>query len=514
MSWIWAASLVGLFFFFALGAIVGSFLNVVVYRLPRGENLIFPSSACPKCGTKLTWRENLPIIGWIMLAGRCRFCRSKISPEYPLIETLVACLFGGVFALWFMDPSIFEIGGFINTANWTPEWAEVNKLSRVWPMLLVVLYLLASLVAITLIDARTFMIPLEIPWLAGLLGLIVHPVLAAYIADNGGLDPRSSFRRGEAELVHAWIIPGASGPWLGLAIGGAIGLVVSCILLKLKVLPTSFADYEEWEKKAIAEEERLKAEADAAGSPAPVDEPDSIKGVLARTLLLTGPAIALMALGASLTTRTEGNPTTGMLVGMLLGLLIGVVLRNRHVNATADEDGASLDPMWVQYPHARREVLKEILFLTPALALGGLGYWLAGPTGPLADTFAAPALWLYALGGSLLGLLIGGGVVWAVRILGSLAFGKEAMGLGDVHLMAGVGACLGWIDPLLAFFIAPFFGIAWTILSVVISRFSKREGSALPYGPHLAAATVLVLLAKPLVESGLGWIMGNPIDIP
>ena len=80
MSWIWAASLTGLFFFFALGAIVGSFLNVVVYRLPRGENLVFPSSACPKCGTNLTWRENLPIIGWIMLGGRCRFCRSKIFP--------------------------------------------------------------------------------------------------------------------------------------------------------------------------------------------------------------------------------------------------------------------------------------------------------------------------------------------------------------------------------------------------------------------------------------------------
>ena len=170
--------------------------------------------------------------------------------------------------------------------------------------------------------------------------------------------------------------------------------------------------------------------------------------------------------------------------------------------------------MWVQYPHARREVIKEILFLAPAFILGGLGYWLATSAGPLALAFENPPLWAYSLGGALLGALIGGGVVWIVRILGSLAFGKEAMGLGDVHLMAGVGACLGWVDPLLAFFIAPFFGIAWTIGSVVLSRFIKREGSALPYGPHLAAATVLVLLAKPLVESGFGWIMGAPIDIP
>ena len=515
MGWIWAASFTGLVFFFALGAIVGSFLNVVVYRLPRGENLIFPSSACPHCETKLTWRENLPIIGWIMLGGRCRFCRSKISPEYPLIEMLVAVLFGTVFALWFMDPSVFSIGGLIDTAHWTPEWAEVNPLRRVWPMLLVVLYLLASLVAITLIDARTFMIPLEIPWLAGLVGLIVHPSLALYMDANGGLDPRRYVREGDVELIHTWIIPGAAGPWLGLAIGAGAGLVLSCVLQRLKVLPTSFADYEEWEKTAIAEEERLKAETAASGEPSADDEhADSGRSVLTRTLLLTGPAIALMALGSSVGLRTAGKPMEGMLVGMCVGLLVGIVLRNRYVNAQGSDDGASLDPMWVQYPHARREVMKEILFLLPALGLGGLGYWLASTTGPLGDASAVPPLWLHALGGSIHGLLIGGGVVWGVRILGSLAFGKEAMGLGDVHLMAGVGACLGWIDPVLAFFIAPFFGIGWTIASVAISRFAKREGSALPYGPHLAAATVLVLLAKPAIEAVLGWIMGEPIDLP
>lgn len=512
---IWAAALTGLFFFFALGAIIGSFLNVVVYRLPRGENLVTPASACPKCGTKLTWRENLPILGWLMLGGRCRFCRTKISPEYPLVETLVAVLFGGIYALWFMEPSVFELGGLVETAHWTPEWARVNPLSRVWPMLMVILVLIASLVAITLIDARTFMIPLEIPWLAGLLGIVVHPALALYMSANGGLDPRRYIRSDQGELVHPWIIPGAAGPWLGLAIGGTLGIAIACLLLRMKILPTSFSDYEEWEKQAIAEEQRLKAEADVAGTPASGEPEDDLRGVLTRTLLLTGPAIALMALGASIGMRVTSSPNEGMLVGLCIGLLIGVVLRNRF-GMPGDEDGsgASLDPMWVQYPHARREMAKEILFLVPALALGALGYWLLSESGPLGALANTSPLWVYALGGSLLGALIGGGIVWAVRILGSLAFGKEAMGLGDVHLMAGVGACLGWIDPVLAFFIAPFFGIAWTLGSVVLSRFIKREGSALPYGPHLAAATVLVVLAKPLLESGLGWIMGSPIDLP
>ncbi|MFU8829427.1 MAG: prepilin peptidase, partial [Phycisphaerales bacterium] len=394
----WAASLTLFLFFFALGAIVGSFLNVVVYRLPRGENLVVPGSACPKCETKLTWRENLPIIGWIILRGRCRFCRSKISPEYPLIETLMAVLFGGVYAMWFMDPSLWEIGGLIDTSFWTPEWAEVNRLSRVWPMLLVVFTLLSCLVAITLIDARTFMIPLEIPWLAAGVGLVVHTSLAVYMQAKGGLDARAFVRSGDPELVHRWIIPLAEGPWLGLAIGGALGIAIACVLLRLKVLPQSFSDYEEWEKQAIAREEAAKAsqtpmaDNSPGAAPAAGDARDMLRDVLVRTMLLTGPAIALMALGASVGLRMGGRTTEGMLVGMCVGLLIGIVLRNRHVNAAeAEGSDGSLDPLWVQYPHARREVLKEILFLAPAIALGAIGFWLTSEGGPFGPSVAEPS---------------------------------------------------------------------------------------------------------------------------
>jgi leader peptidase (prepilin peptidase)/N-methyltransferase len=114
----------------------------------------------------------------------------------------------------------------------------------------------------------------------------------------------------------------------------------------------------------------------------------------------------------------------------------------------------------------------------------------------------------------LLGYLVGGGVVWAVRMLGTLAFGQEAMGLGDVHLLAGVGACLGWIDPLLAFFVAPFFGLAWAVGARAASRVFRMSGAALPYGPHLAAAAVLVVLGKPWFEWGLVLILNEPVDLP
>ena len=84
-------------FFFALGACVGSFLNVVVWRLPRRESLITPPSHCPKCGHKLAWYDNIPVLGWIWLKGKCRYCRVPISPRYPLIELANALFYLAVF---------------------------------------------------------------------------------------------------------------------------------------------------------------------------------------------------------------------------------------------------------------------------------------------------------------------------------------------------------------------------------------------------------------------------------
>lgn len=79
--------------FFAFGASVGSFLNVVVYRTPRRESLVMRRSACPKCGAKIAGKDNLPLIGWIRLHGKCRNCELPISARYPLVEGTTGCLF-------------------------------------------------------------------------------------------------------------------------------------------------------------------------------------------------------------------------------------------------------------------------------------------------------------------------------------------------------------------------------------------------------------------------------------
>jgi leader peptidase (prepilin peptidase)/N-methyltransferase len=86
----------------AFGALVGSFLNVVIYRVPLGKSIVWPSSACPHCTRELSWYENIPVASFLALRGHCRTCRARISPQYPLVEALTAVMFGA--AWWYYGP--------------------------------------------------------------------------------------------------------------------------------------------------------------------------------------------------------------------------------------------------------------------------------------------------------------------------------------------------------------------------------------------------------------------------
>ncbi|TDO64044.1 leader peptidase (prepilin peptidase)/N-methyltransferase [Kribbella sp. VKM Ac-2571] len=79
-----------------LGLVVGSFLNVVVYRVPRGESIVSPPSHCPRCGSLVRARHNVPVVGWVLLRGRCADCRLPISVRYPLVELVTGLLFAAV----------------------------------------------------------------------------------------------------------------------------------------------------------------------------------------------------------------------------------------------------------------------------------------------------------------------------------------------------------------------------------------------------------------------------------
>lgn len=455
-------------FVVAFGGCMGSLINVLAYRIPLGKSVVTPPSACPTCGHRLAWRDNLPVIGWLMLRGKCRYCKEPISVEYPLVEGAVAVLFGVVFTVYMIMPADFEWLG-VRWGEVRPEWARLPY-RDIWPIMVVFMALLGCLAAVTIIDAKTFMIPLSIPWFAVIVAVLGHTGLAAWLEYGKGYEHLFDARYVPHRAIppfnpFRWSMPvprGESGPALfGAAYGGVLGLGISMLLLRLRLIRRSFEDYEEWERTALAER---VAEGDEGtqrhgAAAVPVDGDSA-----------TGPE------------RAEAHtPGEGGLA-----------------HATPD--------LWIQYPHARREMFKELVFLAPCIALmiGGalLVSWLHAE-----GVLGRPPLWTVVLAGVLLGFLVGGGIVWGVRILGSLAFGKEAMGLGDVHLWAAVGACLGWIDATVGFFLAAPVGLVWVLFAGLFGggKFSKT----MPYGPYLAAATLLVLLGKPLIEIGLTWLVGG-----
>jgi len=145
--------IMGAVFALGLGAIVGSFLNVCIHRLPLGRSIVRPRSCCPDCGAPIAWHDNLPILSWVRLHGRCRACGWRIPVRYPLVEAATALLFLLLF-----------------------------KSRGPTPLLLQEMALGAALIALILIDARHQILPnaITLPGIA--VGLLTSPVRGAFDA--------------------------------------------------------------------------------------------------------------------------------------------------------------------------------------------------------------------------------------------------------------------------------------------------------------------------------------------
>jgi len=85
--------IVTIVFVFVFGAMIGSFLNVVIYRIPKGESIVFPASKCQSCQTPLKWYHNIPIFSWLFLGGKCAFCKAPIAKQYPMVEFVTGIIF-------------------------------------------------------------------------------------------------------------------------------------------------------------------------------------------------------------------------------------------------------------------------------------------------------------------------------------------------------------------------------------------------------------------------------------
>jgi leader peptidase (prepilin peptidase)/N-methyltransferase len=423
--------ILNILFLFLLGSCIGSFLNVVVWRLPRVEYaeegghggpiynwfasfraLSDPPSHCPQCGQRLKWYDNIPILGWIKLGGKCRFCKKPFSIRYPIVELITGLIFVGYYVAFYMmqvrtccpqphvlrmDFDIFGVGHEVTNPRWI--WGES------WPIYFLYMILVSGLLAASLIDAESYCIPIEIPWVLAIIGFVVHPIVD------------------RPTIPGALNLVGSTGPPLAaLAAGSAIGLILTILLWMRGIMPTSFA---EGEPMLDVDREEYQRQMDAA--------------------------------------KRAGKPW----------------------------DDFPLPPEYTT-GQIRAEISKEMLFLLPPLLLG---------SGCLAATIWLPWLhvrwehlilgttWLNALLGSLLGAMVGGFVVWIVRILGTIVFRKVAMGLGDVHLMFGVGAIIGGSGATIAFFLAPFCAILTAVYRLIF-----RKSHQMPLGPYLSMATAMVLL--------------------
>lgn len=150
------------FFAVLLGLAVGSFLNVVVWRVPRGEKISSPPSACPRCEHAIRWYDNVPVVGWLLLRGKCRDCGEPISPRYPLVEAATAIVFG----------TIAAVVGTETELIWT---------------LPAFFYLAAISIALTLIDLDTQTLPNKIVLPSILVGIALLAIASSGTANWGAL---------------------------------------------------------------------------------------------------------------------------------------------------------------------------------------------------------------------------------------------------------------------------------------------------------------------------------------
>ena len=286
MNYLWQIHAIYGLGLFVVGTVVGSFLNVCIYRIPWEKSVIWPGSHCPRCLAEIQARDNVPILGWLMLRGGCRSCGIPISARYPAIEMLVGLLFTSV-----------------------------------------------------------------------------------YLAD--GVLPREYIRDDVILLIK----------------------VTYHLLLVALLVTITFIDAD------------------------------------------------LTIVPASITN-----------LGIVLGLAIGAM-----------------------FPEIRP---------VPVTATS----WQGG-------------LWVGTHG-----LLVGGGLILFVRIVGGIVFRREAMGSGDIHILAMIGAFIGWQAAVVTFFLAPFFGLAPALAKLTLLIGKKLSGRPhlstdreLPFGPYLSMAAITLLLTW-------GWV--------
>ncbi len=367
------------FFVFAAGACVGSFINLIAWRLPRGQGIVQPESRCGACGRSLAWFENIPVLSCLILRGRCRTCGTTFGFEHVFVEVGLGALFFATYFLLYAGPWRFPS----TEQSW---WWTRNGPIATLPAMLAILMCWSTLATVSLIDARTFYVPIRMTAAATIAAFVLWR-MQALVPSIAEAFPRG---RWGLDILPARLCVAS--------VAAMVGLLMSCVLLWRGLIPRSFIDYEQ-----------------------------------------------------------EFIPASVI----------------------------------------RVEMFKEFLFLLPIIVAFVIGYWL-GNMPIIQARCEAATFGVYGM--CSFGFLVGGGIIWFTRIFASLAFGREAMGLGDVHILGVAGATLGWKIATITFFMAPFIALSWLAISGGLNRILGKKNREIPYGPYLAIACVISYLGNPWIE--------------
>lgn len=445
----------------ALGACIGSFVNVVIYRLPRGLSVGRPRrSFCPACGRGIAGYDNIPILSYLLLRGRCRRCRARISLQYPLVELVTAFLFVATYDVFIMLRWRAGVG------QWPQDGALVAAHWILW----------AGLLATAVMDIEAYMLDVRVTWFVAAAGILCHGVWT----------PESS---------GGWIRPGPVAAAVAVAAALVLGMTAVCAAVLGGRDDTSSRD-----ESAVHTPDDEPPAADL-----PCDAVSRGSGMSRTAVVLLGVALLTAYLTwiiavPSPSPRGLWGQTPSWAGVWRFALVAGglMVLTVVLASAPRPEDREILEAIQTESPSARRLALSEAAWLTPSVVMAVLVGWawsrfVPGEAAQRLLEWAPAGDWRPILGltTGLLGWLVAGALGWAVRLIFTLLLGKEALGVGDIHLLAAGGAVAGWPVVVLGFFLsAPL-----ALLGILIFAL-RRSSRAIQYGPWLGLGMFVAAAAQ------------------
>ncbi len=467
-------------FFTAVGLCLGSFLNVVIYRLPMGLAITEPRwSFCPHCYNRVAWYDNLPVFSYFLLRGRCRNCWSPIASRYPIVEMMSALI---VLAL--LDAIVFQqVRGGLHArpdVNW--------RLSEDWPILLAHIILFASLLAMSAIDLQFYWVDIRFTHFATVAGIVLHTIWT----------PASEID---------W--PRPSGVTAATCMVAFVSFVLVWFFL-IHPPPNDGPDDsdERSGQDAVASSESPRIDADDHSTEQVLPDAWSArandKATLAPSAVSLTIFIVIWIIMALSLTSAGFDMTFHARSTMILLALLAILLFQAAQSRGADLEIA--EAIESEAPDARRMTMRELAGLSPALVLGGLTLTLILSNSAIATAFDRAIHWnpkhgewqpIWGLSTAISGYIIAATLGWSVRILANLSFGREAFALGDIHMMAAAGAVAGWPVAILGFVITCFVAIlGW----VVLLPFKKSR--VIPFGPWLTIGFLITtLFYRDIVQS-------------